>query len=290
MMHEIDLKAVGRLIDLAVDEDYADGDPTSEITVAEDAWGRAGIVSREKIVVCGMSIVGDILGRYSRKLGLQVLVNDGEEAGEGDLLGVIQGPTRSLLAAERVVLNFLQRLCGISTGTKEYVDAVKGTKAKILDTRKTTPGWRELEKYAVRCGGGVNHRMNLGDGVLIKDNHVTEFGDKIAEKLGPMVARARLYPRVKFVGVEVDDVDFQLKQVLAVEGIDVVLLDNMSYKEMRRAVEMRNEMCGERPLLEASGNIRLENVREVAETGVERISVGALTHSAVSVDIGLDRE
>ncbi|MCK5000338.1 MAG: nicotinate-nucleotide diphosphorylase (carboxylating), partial [Anaerohalosphaera sp.] len=156
-------------------------------------------------------------------------------------------------------------------------------------TRKTTPGWRQLEKYAVRCGGGENHRIHLGDGVLIKDNHIAEFGNDLESKLSDMVVMAKAIEGVKFVGVEVDNIEFQLVRVLRVDGIDIVLLDNMTNGQMRQAVAMRDETSGERPLLEASGNVRIETVRAVAETGVDRISIGAITHSAVSVDIGLDR-
>lgn len=288
-MKRLELAKIQELIDIAVEEDFGMGDPTTLVTVAADAVTETRIVSREKIVVCGMVLVGDVLRRYDERLSVEVTINDGETAGVGDVLGVISGPLRPMLSAERVVLNFLQRLCGISTTTSKYVDAVVGTAAKIYDTRKTTPGWRELEKYAVRCGGGENHRMHLGDGVLIKDNHVAEFGGELKSKLTTMIAEAHAIKGVEFVGVEVDDIEFQLPQVLSVDGVDIVLLDNMTDDEMEKAVGMRNEACGDKPLLEASGNVRLDNVGAVAKTGVNRISIGALTHSAVSVDIGLDR-
>ena len=288
-MRELDLGKIQGLIDIAVAEDFGMGDPTTLVTVAEDAVTETRIVSRDNIVVCGMALVGSVLGRYDENLQIDVLIEDGQSAKSGDVMGVISGPVRSMLSAERVVLNFLQRLCGISTVTNKYVEAVSGTNAKIYDTRKTTPGWRELEKYAVRCGGGENHRMHLGDGVLIKDNHIAEFGDELESKLTVMVGEAKKIEGVEFVGVEVDDIEFQLVGVLRVKGVDIVLLDNMTNDEMRQAVAMRNEAGGERPLLEASGNVRLDTVREAADTGVDRISIGALTHSAVSVDIGLDR-
>lgn len=288
-MRELDLGKIQGLIDIAVAEDFGMGDPTTLVTVAEEAVTETRIVSRDNIVVCGMALVGSVLGRYDEKLQINVLIEDGQSAKSGDVMGVISGPVRSMLSAERVVLNFLQRLCGISTVTSKYVEAVRGTNAKIYDTRKTTPGWRELEKYAVRCGGGENHRMHLGDGVLIKDNHIAEFGDKLESKLTVMVGEAKKIEGVEFVGVEVDNIEFQLVGVLRVEGVDIVLLDNMTNDEMRQAVAMRNEAGGDKPLLEASGNVRLDTVREAAETGVDRISIGALTHSAVSVDIGLDR-
>ncbi len=194
-----------------------------------------------------------------------------------------------MLSAERVVLNFLQRLCGISTMTWKFVSAAKGTKAKIYDTRKTMPGWRLLEKYAVRCGGGYNHRIGLGDGVLIKDNHIAQLGENFYPKLKKMIADAHKIKGVKFVAVEVDHVDHQLNHVLKIPGVDVILLDNMGQWQLKHAVEMRNEMCGKTPLLEASGNVTLNNILAVAKCGVDRIAVGAITHSAPAVDIGLDR-
>ena len=288
-MKKLELAKIQGLIDIAVEEDFGKGDPTTLITVGAGVATETRIVSREEIVVCGMVLVGDVLSRYDDKLKVEIAIHDGETAKAGDVLGIIRGPLRPMLSAERVVLNFLQRLCGISTTTRKYVTAAEGTVAKIYDTRKTTPGWRELEKYAVRCGGGENHRMHLADGVLIKDNHVAEFGEQLKEKLTTMVAEAHAIEGVKFVGGEVDDIEFQLKQVLGVAGVDIVLLDNMTLDEMVTAVALRNKMCGDVPLLEASGNVRLANVGEVAKTGVDRISIGALTHSAVSVDIGLDR-
>jgi nicotinate-nucleotide pyrophosphorylase (carboxylating) len=174
--------------------------------------------------------------------------------------------------------------------TYKYVHAVRGTKAKIYDTRKTIPGWRELEKYAVRCGKGHNHRYSLSEAVMFKDNHIVQLGKNLTPKLKKLVGEAKKIKSVKFICVEVDHVDDQLNYVLKVPGIDVVLLDNMGQWQYKHAVEMRNRMCGSKPLLEASGGITLNNVRQIALCGVERISVGAITHSAVSVDIGLDRE
>jgi nicotinate-nucleotide pyrophosphorylase (carboxylating) len=189
------------------------------------------------------------------------------------------------------MLNFLQRLSGIATTTRNYVWAVQGTKAKIYDTRKTLPGWRILEKYAVRCGGGHNHRIGLYDGILVKDNHLAELGRNFQPKLRTIVAEARKLKAAKFVAVEVDHVDDQLNYVLEIPGIDIVLLDNMGQWQLKHAVEMRNRMCGKnnKPLLEASGNITLSNVSAIAQSGVDRIAVGAITHSAAAVDIGLDR-
>lgn len=287
-LKKLDLSKVQTLIDIAVEEDFGAGDPTSEITVSADERAKGYLISREEIVVSGMSFASDILKRYDERLNLKVLVEDGHRASVADKLGVIEGPLRSMLSAERVVLNFLQRLCGISTMTWKFVSAVRGTKAKIYDTRKTIPGWRELEKYAVRCGGGYNHRMSLGDAVMFKDNHIAELGKNFEPKLIGMVRQARDNKNVKFVVVEVDHVDDQLDRVLTIPGIDVILLDNMGQWQLRHAVELRNKV-GRKPLLEASGGITLNNVLTVASCGVDRISVGAVTHSAIAVDIGLDR-
>ena len=284
-----DMKQVLPLIELAVREDFGKGDPTSELTVGANEYAKAYLVSREEIVVSGMEIAAEILKHYDRRLKLKPFVEDGQRASVADRLGSIEGPLRTMLSAERVVLNFLQRLCGISTMTWKFVSAIRGTKAKIYDTRKTMPGWRELEKYAVRCGGGYNHRMNLGEAVMFKDNHMAELGDKFVTRLNDMVQKARDYEGVKFVVVEVDHVDDQLDRVLTIPGVDVILLDNMGQWQLKHAVEMRNKMCGKRPLLEASGGITLNNVLTVASCGVDRIAIGAITHSAVAVDIGLDR-
>jgi len=288
-MKKLDITKVQTLIDLAVEEDFGKGDPTSEISIADNVRARADIITREEIVVCGMDVVREVLRRYDKRLKLRVLINDGQRASVANRLGVIDGPLRSMLGSERVVLNFLQRLCGISTMTWKFVSAVRGTKAKIYDTRKTVPGWRMLEKYAVCCGGGHNHRFGLGDAVMFKDNHLAGLGRNFKPKLQKMVAEARKVKGVKFVVVEVDHVDNQLDKVLKIPGIDVVLLDNMGQWQFKHAVEMRNKMCGKRPLLEASGGITLNNILGVAKCGIERIAVGAITHSAVASDIGLDR-
>jgi len=285
----LDIEKVLPLIRMAVEEDFGDGDPTSEISIPEDRMDRAYIVTREEIVVCGMELIKHVLKLYDERLKLRVLIEDGHRANVANRLGVIEGPVRSMLSAERVVLNFLQRLCGISTMTWKFVNAVRGTKAKIYDTRKTIPGWRELEKYAVRCGGGYNHRMNLGEAVMFKDNHWTELGEKFEPRLHKMVQQAIENPKVKYVVVEVDHVDNQLARVLTIPGIDVILLDNMGQWQLKHAVEMRNHMCGKKPLLEASGGVTLNNVLAIASCGVDRIAIGAITHSAVAADIGLDR-
>jgi nicotinate-nucleotide pyrophosphorylase (carboxylating) len=290
-MKELELDKVRPLIELAVEEDRGQGDMTSEILFGDDVIGKAYIVSREEIVVCGMPVIKEVLRIYDKQIKLKVFVKDGRHAYVGCRLAVIEGPLRSMLTAERVMLNFLQRLSGIATTTRKYVRAVQGTKAKIYDTRKTLPGWRLLEKYAVRCGGGNNHRLGLYDGILIKDNHLAQLGRNFQPKLRKVIEKARKIKHAKFVAVEVDHVDDQLNYVLRIPGIDIVLLDNMGQWQLKHAVDMRDKMCGKgsKPLLEASGNITLTNVSEIAECGVDRIAVGAITHSATAVDIGVDR-
>ena len=290
-MKKLNLAKIRPLIQMAIEEDLGRGDKTSEILFKEDTTAKATIISREEIVVCGMDLAREILKCYDERLDLAVRINDGESAHVGNKLGIIEGPLRAMLSAERVMLNFLQRLSGISTTTNKYVRAIQGTKARIYDTRKTMPGWRLLEKYAVRCGGGYNHRLGLYDGILIKDNHLAELGEHFQQKLREIVVDARKVKGVKFVAVEVDHVDHQLNYVLEIPGIDIVLLDNMGQWQLKHAVEMRDAMCGKnkKPLLEASGNITLSNVSAIAQCGIDRIAVGAITHSAKAVDIGLDR-
>jgi nicotinate-nucleotide pyrophosphorylase (carboxylating) len=290
-MKKLDLAKVRPLIQMAIEEDLGRGDKTSELLFKDDTTAKATIISREEIVVCGMAIAREILKCYDERLDLDVHVGDGESAHVGSKLGIIEGPLRPMLSAERVMLNFLQRLSGIATTTRKYVRAIQGTKARIYDTRKTMPGWRLLEKYAVRCGGGYNHRLGLYDGILIKDNHLAQLGRDFQLKLRDIVADAKKVKGVKFVAVEVDHVDDQLNYVLEIPGIDIVLLDNMGQWQLKHAVEMRDQMCGKqkKPLLEASGNITLSNVSAIAQCGIDRIAVGAITHSAKAVDIGLDR-
>ena len=290
-MRELNIAEVRPIIEMAIEEDLGQGDMTTELLFKDDTVARANIVSREEIVVCGMEVVREILRHYDEKLKLKVHVNDGRSAHVACKLGTIEGPLHSMLSAERVMLNFLQRLSGIATTTSKYVQAVQGTKAKIYDTRKTLPGWRILEKYAVRCGGGHNHRIGLYDGILIKDNHLAQLGRDFQPKLRKIISEARKVKGAKFIAVEVDHVDDQLNYVLEIPGIDIVLLDNMGQWQLKHAVEMRDKMCGKntKPLLEASGNITLNNVSAIAQCGVDRIAVGAITHSAAAVDIGLDR-
>ena len=290
-MRKLNISKIQPLIKMAIEEDLGRGDITSELFLKEAAITKANIVSREKIVVCGMDVAGEVLSCYDEKLKLKVFVEDGQQGHVGSKLATITGPLCSMLSAERVLLNFMQRLSGIATTTCKYVRAIEGTKAKIYDTRKTTPGWRLLEKYAVCCGGGHNHRLGLYDGILIKDNHLAQLGGDFYPKLKKIIEQAKKVKDVKFVAIEVDHVDGQLDYVLKIPGIDIVLLDNMSPQQLKHAVEMKNDMCGKnkKPLLEASGNIKLDNVSAVANCGIDRIAIGAITHSALAVDIGLDR-
>jgi nicotinate-nucleotide pyrophosphorylase (carboxylating) len=290
-MKKLNIKQVRPLIRMAMEEDLGSGDVTTNLLFQDGTRAKTVIVSREEIVVAGLPVVEEILRQYDARLKMTPHFRDGQAAHVGNKLATIEGPLRSMLSAERVMLNFLQRLSGIATTTSRYVRAVKGTRAKIFDTRKTLPGWRLLEKYAVRCGGGYNHRIGLYDGVLVKDNHLAELGGDFVRRLQQLVDDARKLKGLQFVAVEVDHVDDQLNHVLKVRGIDIVLLDNMGQWQLKHAVEMRDAMCGKNkgPLLEASGNISLNNVAEIAQCGVDRIAVGAITHSAAAVDIGLDR-
>ena len=283
-----ELDNLWRLLEMARAEDLGGGDITSAI-LPGDRTCRGRFVAREGLVFCGGAFLGEIAAAYDGTIKTKVSVAEGERAEGGAILAEWVGPVRAVLSAERVALNFLQRLGGIATKTREYVGAVEGTAATIYDTRKTTPGWRVLEKYAVRAGGGRNHRMGLYDAVMVKDNHLAALGDKglagLADKLGGL--RDSLGPG-GFIEVEVDTLE-QLVDALTLD-IDVILLDNMSAGQLVEAVRMRNDSAAGRIELEASGGITLENVRAAAETGVERIAIGALTHSARAVDIAMEIE
>lgn len=281
--------ACRHLIELALAEDLATlGDLTSQAVLPAELHGQAVFVARVAGVIAGLKAVELVLQAVDARLQWQGLVEDGSTVPAGQRLAVVSGPLRGLLTAERTALNFVQRLSGIATLTRRYVDAVAGLPCRILDTRKTTPGWRLLEKYAVRCGGGHNHRFGLYDGILIKDNHLAPFGSgpsaivqAVQAARAALAARSLLCP----LEIEVDHLE-QLDAALGC-GPDIVLLDNMTPEQLRAAVRRRNERAP-RVQLEASGGVTLATVRAIAETGVERISVGALTHSAAALDIGLD--
>lgn len=287
-----------QLIRLAVREDLDRAyDWTTVALVSETAQGRATIRARVPGVVAGLRGAALVLEEYDRRLECRPLVADGSRIEPGQALAELRGPARSLLTAERPLLNLLGRLSGIATLARRYVDAVAATPARVYDTRKTMPGWRRLEKYAVRCGGAYNHRLGLFDGVLIKDNHLAlgaaEPG-RAHYTPAEAVARARQFlanleatysAAEMLVEVEVETLD-QLREVLRA-GPDLVLLDNMPPAVLREAVEMRNVLAPAIEL-EASGGVHLETIGEIAQSGVERISVGALTHSAEWLDVGLD--
>ena len=242
---------------------------------------RARVRAKAPLVLAGLPVAAEVLRIVDPEIGVAFMAKDGERVEPGRDVMVLKGSSHGILLAERVMLNLLQRLSGTATLTHAFVDAVAGTKARILDTRKTTPGLKLLEKYAVRCGGGVNHRLGLGDGVLIKENHIAAAGS-IA---GAVEAARRVAPTLVRIEVEVENLD-QLHQCLAIAEVDGVLLDNMELGLTRDAVRMRNE-ARRKLFLEASGNMSLERARPVAETGVDFLSVGALTHSAPAADLSL---
>jgi nicotinate-nucleotide pyrophosphorylase (carboxylating) len=275
---------IKQAVQRAVAEDIGNGDVTTLATVPEDAAASAVMAARETLVVAGLDLVEAAFRELSTGVKCERLARDGQRVTAGSSLMRITGPARALLSGERVALNFVQRLSGIATLTAQFVDAVKTTRAQILDTRKTTPGWRWLEKYAVACGGGRNHRFGLFDMVLIKDNHLVTLRDAQPDPIAAAVQKARAkYPALK-VEVEADTLE-QIDQAVAA-GADFVLLDNMNPIQLRLAVQK----CKGGPQTEASGGVTLASVRTIAETGVDFISIGALTHSARAMDIGLDFE
>ena len=283
------LDSLQPLLTLALDEDIGPGDLTSDVLINTQAAAKGEILGKADGVVAGLLFVPSILQRVDARLQFKPEVEDGAKIAARTVLGRITGPVRPMLTVERTILNFLQSLSGVATFTSLFVAAVAGTDAVILDTRKTTPGWRYLEKYAVRMGGGTNHRTGLHDGVLIKDNHLAvRAPNHMGETIAGLVreARSRISEEIP-IQVEVEQVGY-LEEVLNSRP-DVVLLDNMGAPMIREAVAMRDRLFGDGgPALEASGGITLDNVRQVAETGVDRISVGALTHSAPVLDISLE--
>jgi nicotinate-nucleotide pyrophosphorylase (carboxylating) len=269
------------LVREALEEDAATNDIASIATIVSDRRARCAIVSRETGVIAGIPLAREAFRQRDARASVRAAVKDGQFVRAGTPVMFVTGHARGLLSAERVALNFMQHLSGIASLTRQFVQAVKGTQAKILDTRKTTPGWRRAEKWAVRAGGGMNHRMDLASAVLIKDNHLSALDGDVEMA----VARAREFaPRGTPIEVECDSFDL-VRMALAAE-VDVIMLDNMSDAVMREAVQLVNG----RAVTEASGGVTLERVRSIAETGVDWISVGALTHSAKAMDLGLDFE
>jgi nicotinate-nucleotide pyrophosphorylase (carboxylating) len=269
-------EALERIVAAALAEDVGEGDVTTEATVAPEAVGTAELLVKETGVVCGLGVAEAVFRALDPDIRFEPLVAEGAVLGRPTAVALVTGPERAILTGERVALNFLGRLSGIATLTKRYVDTVAGTGAAILDTRKTTPGLRALEKHAVACGGGQNHRFGLDDAVLVKDNHLRAAGS-IAKAVESVRATTDLP-----IEVECDTLE-QVSEALD-SGVDAILLDNMSPDELRAAVAL----AGGRVRLEASGGITLDTVRAVAETGVDEISVGALTHSARSLDVSME--
>jgi nicotinate-nucleotide pyrophosphorylase (carboxylating) len=262
----------------ALDEDIGDGDVTTLSTIPADAMLDGRFIVKEAGIVAGLAVARQVFEQVDRRVRLMPLAVEGNPVSQGDVVATIGGPCRALLSGERVALNFLQRMSGIATLTRRFVEAVKGTRAVILDTRKTAPGLRVLDKWAVRLGGGQNHRIGLYDMALIKDNHIAAVGS-----IPETVARVRANDdRRRPIEVEVTSLA-QLEEALPLD-VDRILLDNMSLAEMREAVRV----AGGRTPLEASGNVRLDNVADIAATGVDFISIGALTHSVRALDISLD--
>lgn len=266
-----------RLIEQALLEDIHTGDITTRAVVPQRRPAEARLIAKEDLVVAGLSIAGRVFARLDPGTVFTPLFEDGESVSKGSLLATVSGDAADLLMGERVALNLLQRMCGIATLTARFVASVSGTKARIVDTRKTTPGLREIEKYAVRVGGGINHRTGLYDGVLIKENHIVAAGG-----IAAAISRARAYiPHTLKIEIETETLA-QVDEALAA-GADIIMLDNMSLDVMRAAVAT---IAG-RALVEASGGVNLDSVRAIAETGVDIISVGALTHSPRAMDISM---
>jgi nicotinate-nucleotide pyrophosphorylase (carboxylating) len=269
---------VKQLIQVAIEEDVGRGDVTTDATIAEHVISRARVIAKQEIVLAGMEVFAEVYAVLDRSVHIKPHYRDGDLLSGGIVIADLQGRARSLLTGERVALNFLQRLAGIATLTRRYVEAVRAYNVDIVDTRKTTPGWRVLEKYAVRVGGGKNHRHDLGDGVLIKDNHIVAVG---GIKQAVEMARRHSHHLLK-IEVEVETLD-QVEEALQA-GAEVIMLDNMSPTMLTEAVTLIRG----RAIVEASGGISLESVVDVARTGIDLISVGRLTHSAPAADIHVE--
>jgi nicotinate-nucleotide pyrophosphorylase (carboxylating) len=276
MQSPIDIRP---LLSAALAEDIGSGDITGNATIPADAVARFGMNAREPLMTAGLVFLPTLFEMIDPAVRVVLMVEDGVAVEKGATLATLEGPARALLAGERTALNLVQQLSGVATLTSRYVQAIAGTNAKILDTRKTIPGWRALQKYAVKCGGGANHRMGLYDAVLIKDNHIAVAGGVAAA-----ISAAKAYvPKGTTIEVECDTLA-QVDEAMAA-GVDILLLDNMDNAALTEGVR-RAHAAGIKT--EASGNVNLQTVRAIAETGVDYISVGKLTHSAVAVDIGLD--
>lgn len=274
----LDLRKINNLIDLWLDEDVNYYDLTAKIMVGDEAVANFGMNAREPIILSGLKIAEMVFKKMDPDCSFETNHKDGDRVEKGETFAVVTGNAQGLLTAERVALNLIQRMCGIAGLTAQYVDAIDGTGVTLIDSRKTTPGLRMIEKYAVVCGGGRSHRLGLDNGIMLKDNHIA-----VAGSITAAVQRAKAYaPILTKIEVECDRLD-QVEEALA-SGVDVIMLDNMSNEDMARAVGMVDK----RVPLECSGGVRLETIRAKAETGVDYISVGRLTQSVACVDIGLD--
>ena len=281
-MSELDPAVVRRIVAAALEEDGARDDVTTRTLVPPEQQGRGMIVAKAEGVVCGLPVAAAAFAALDPSIAFEPLVADGAPVAPGDALARVSGPLAPILSAERVALNLLQRLSGVATATRRMVDAAAGLPVRILDTRKTTPGLRALERYAVRCGGGHNHRFNLSDAVLIKDNHLAACRAR-GLSIAQVLEQARRGATAGMV-IEIEVTTVAEAREALDAGATALLLDNMSLDEMRRAVELAQG----RAQVEASGGVRLDTVRAIAETGVDAISVGALTHSAPALDMSLE--
>lgn len=276
------LPGLDRIINAALDEDLSLGDPTTAGLIPEHLTGKASFVSREAGVLAGVTVAMAVMRKVDPELRTKALLLDGDVIEPGSIIGSVEGRVSSILIGERTALNFVQRMSGIATLTSKYVNEVSGTSATIVDTRKTAPGLRSLDKYSVAAGGGRNHRMCLGDGILIKDNHIAALRAE-GISLAQVVRRARTKaPHTVKIEVEVETVVEAQEAIKG--GADIILADNMQIAELEKVVALARGKA----LVEASGGVNLESVRRIADTGVDLISVGALTHSVKALDIGLD--
>ena len=293
MQAEFDFEEIKGIVQLAIKEDIGDGDITSNIFIPDDSESEGVLIAKEAGIVAGLPVAGYVLSQIDRNILFTPYIEDGSRVERGIEIAGIKGSTISLLSAERVALNFLQRLSGIATAANRFAEKVKGYKVQIMDTRKTIPGWRYLEKYAVRVGGGVNHRMGLYDQILIKDNHLKVMGSERENgAISRLVKKAReQIENGILIEVEVEDLSRLRDAVDA--GVDIILFDNMTPAKIKEAVDMVKEFeksasTGKAILTEASGNITIQNVEEYAKAGVDRISVGAITHSVRALDISFE--
>jgi nicotinate-nucleotide pyrophosphorylase (carboxylating) len=276
-----DIPKLSELIDRALAEDLGDGDHSALACIPNEAMGSAKLLVKEDGILAGVALAEMIFNKVDARFQLDIQITDGQAVKAGDIAFVVHGPSQKLLSAERLVLNFMQRLSAIATQTNRYVQLLEGTKAKVLDTRKTTPGLRYLEKWAVALGGGYNHRIGLFDMIMLKDNHI-DFAGGIDEAIKQTKAYLAKTGRDLKIEVETRDLT-EVQQVLEVGGVDRIMLDNFTYKQTREAVELIDG----RYETESSGGITLDTIRGYAECGVDYISVGALTHSVISMDLSL---